>query len=217
MDMPLTRNVVLIDFENVQPRSLKVLAAPGCSVLLFVGASQPRISMDVVEAMQGLGSQGRYVRCHGSGRNALDFHIAFYIGEMAAADPEAFFHIISKDTGFDPLVAHLKSRGLRAGRCVSVADLPMFRPARQSAGVPALPAAKTVLPEARLTHLRDWLVRQDKARPASKVALQNSIANLFQKTLAATEVSALVQQLQQNKWIVLDGNKVRYPAAKPVA
>ncbi len=217
MDMPLARNVVMIDFENVQPTSLKALAAPGFTVLLFVGASQARISMDVAEAMQALGSQGRYIRCHGSGPNALDFHIAFYIGDMAAADPKAFFHIISKDTGFDPRVAHLKSRGLRVGRCVSVADLPMFRPARQSAGVTALPAAETVLPDARLMHLRDWLVRQDKARPASRVALQNSIANLFQKTLAATEVTALVQQLQQNKWVVLEGNKVRYSMAKPAA
>ncbi len=213
MDMPLARNVVLIDFENVQPPSLKELAAPGFKVLVFVGASQTRISMDVAEAMQALGSQGRYIRCHGSGPNALDFHIAFHIGDMAAADPEAFFHIISKDTGFDPLVVHLKSRGLRAGRCASVADLPMFRQARQSAGVSALPAAETVLPDARLMHLRDWLVRQDKARPASRVALQNSIANLFQKTLAATEVTALVLQLQQKKWIVLEGDAVRYQLA----
>ncbi len=58
MDMPLARNVVLIDFENVQPPSLKELAAPGFKVLVFVGASQTRISMDVAEAMQALGSQG---------------------------------------------------------------------------------------------------------------------------------------------------------------
>ncbi|PWB22619.1 hypothetical protein DCO49_15425 [Stenotrophomonas sp. SPM] len=64
-----------------------------------------------------------------------------------------------------------------------------------------------------MMHVRDWLVRQDKARPASRVALQNSIANLFQKTLAATEVAALVQQLQQKKWIVLEGNTVRYQLA----
>lgn len=211
MDMPLARNVVLIDYENVQPPSLKELAAPGFTVMVFVGASQARISMDVAEAIQALGSQGRYIRCHGSGPNALDFHIAFYIGEMAAVDPKAYFHIISRDTGFDPLVAHLKSRGLQAGRCASVADLPMFRAARPKAAAAAAPAAKTVAPDARLMHLRDWLVRQDKARPGSTVALHNSISNLFQKTLAATEVNALVQQLQQNNWIVLDGNKVRYP------
>ncbi|QZN82302.1 hypothetical protein K5K93_07790 [Stenotrophomonas sp. DR822] len=213
MDMPLARNVVLIDFENVQPPSLKELAAPGFTVLVFVGASQARISMDVAEAMQALGSQGRYIRCHGSGPNALDFHIAFYIGEMAASDPKVFFHIISKDTGFDPLVAHLRSRGLQAGRCTSVADLPMFRSARQKAAAAASPATKTMPPDTRLVHLRDWLVRQDKARPGSKAALHNSINNLFQKALPAGEVNALVQQLQQKKWIVLEGNKVCYQVA----
>lgn len=58
MDMPLARNVVLIDFENMQPPSLKELAAPGFTVLVFVGASQARISMDVAEAMQGLAARG---------------------------------------------------------------------------------------------------------------------------------------------------------------
>lgn len=209
MDMPRARNVVLIDYENVQPPSLKALAAPAFTVLVFVGASQSRISMEVAEAIQSLGSQGRYVRCHGNGPNALDFHIAFYIGEMAAADPKSFFHIVSKDTGFDPLVAHLRSRGLRVYRCAAVDDLPMFRTAPGGAA-PSAAATPSVAEDARLGQLRDWLVKQDKARPGSQAALQNAIQNLLKTTVTPAEVGALVRQLQQKKWIALEGRKIRY-------
>ena len=54
--------------------------------------------------MQSLGADAEYVRIEGNGPNALDFHIAFYIGNIAAKDPDCYFHIISKDTGFDPLI-----------------------------------------------------------------------------------------------------------------
>lgn len=233
MDMPLVRNVILIDYENVQPPSLKELLAPGFSVLVFVGASQAKISMDVVEAMHALGAQGRYVRCNGHGSNALDFHIAFYIGEMAAADPGTYFHIVSKDTGFDPLLSHLRSRGLKVGRSTSVAALPMFRTVAQSAAVvpppkkpspaptPPKPKPKpkpAQLSEAlRLQHVCAQLLKQGKARPTRLKSLGSAVHSMFQKTLPDSDVTALIHTLQQKKWIVLEGEAVRYqlPAKAP--
>lgn len=222
MDMPRARNVVLIDYENVQPPSLKELVAPGFTVLIFVGASQSRISMDVAEAVQALGGNGRYVRCNGSGSNALDFHIAFYIGEMAAADPSAFFQIVSRDTGFDPLVAHLQSRRLNVLRCASVADLPMLRGTQQAPAKPPTPVVSKAKPpalsvDARLQRVHAVLVKQGKARPASMKSLTCAINSLFQKALPAKDVTALIQQLQQKKWITLEGSKVRYQLPSKVA
>ena len=60
--------------------------------------------------MQRLGENAEYVKMGGNGSNALDFHIAFYIGQLAERGPNAYFHIISKDSGFDPLIKHLKTR-----------------------------------------------------------------------------------------------------------
>ncbi|MEN5272392.1 PIN domain-containing protein [Stenotrophomonas lactitubi] len=222
MDMPLARNVILIDYENVQPPSLKELLAPGFSVLVFVGASQAKISMDVVEAMHALGTQGRYVRCNGHGSNALDFHIAFYIGEMAATDPGTCFHIVSKDTGFDPLLAHLRSRGLTVGRSTSVAELPMLRAAtKHPAAVPPPPKKPppptppkpkpAQLSEAlRLQHVCGQLLKQGKARPTRLKSLGSAVHTMFQKTLPDSDVTALIHALQQKKWIVLEGQAVRY-------
>ena len=58
----------------------------------------------------------------GKGFNALDFHIAFHIGHLCAQDPNAFLHIISKDTGFGPPIAHLKERKVYAVKSKVVAD-----------------------------------------------------------------------------------------------
>jgi hypothetical protein len=52
--------------------------------------------------MQRLGEHARYVRIGGTGRNALDFHLAFYLGELVQRDPGGVFRVVSKDGGFDP-------------------------------------------------------------------------------------------------------------------
>src|SRR5690606_2175966 len=54
--------------------------------------------------------------------------IAFYIGQLAQKDPRGFFHIISRDTGFDPLVTHLKSKKILACRSAGIAEMPLFKP-----------------------------------------------------------------------------------------
>src|SRR5687767_2649597 len=101
-------NIVLIDFESVQPASLEVLAADHFKVKVFVGATQTKLPFDLVTAIQRMGDRAEYIKISGVGPNALDFHIAYYIGRIASQEPDAFFHIISKDTGFDPLIQHLK-------------------------------------------------------------------------------------------------------------
>ncbi len=74
-------------------------------------------------ALQARGERGRYVRINANGRNALDFHIAFYLGELAAKEPAASFHVISKDDGYDPLLDHVRSRGIDARRSATLASL----------------------------------------------------------------------------------------------
>ena len=102
-------NYVLIDYENVQPEAMAVLNEEHFKVIVFVGANQAKVSFDVASALQQMGERAEYVRISGNGSNALDFHIAFYIGQLAAREPDAYFHIVSKDTGLDPLVQHMKA------------------------------------------------------------------------------------------------------------
>lgn len=125
--MPVPTNYVLIDFENVQPRNLELLQKHPFEVYVFVGENQTKIPYDLAEAMQAMGEKARHIKISGNGPNALDFHIAFYIGQLAAEDPEGYFHIISKDQGFDPLIRHLRNQKIKALREKDLAEIPLLR------------------------------------------------------------------------------------------
>lgn len=77
--------------------------------------------------MQMFGPDAEYIQIDGNGSNALDFHIADYIGRLAAETPDAYFHVISKDTGFDPLIKHLKTQKILCQRSKSIAEIPLVK------------------------------------------------------------------------------------------
>jgi hypothetical protein len=181
-------NYVLIDFESVQPESLRELNHDHFKVLVFVGANQSKLRFEVTASLQQLGTRAEYIKLSGHGPNALDFHIAYYIGRLAAVDPSAYFHIISKDTGFDPLIQHLLSKKIFARRANTVGDIPFV---------------KMEVIQARLQQLK-------AAKPRTVKALSSTIASLFQNQLTETEIAALVQGLANQGGIQVTGTKVTY-------
>lgn len=191
-------NFVLIDYENVQPESLECLNAEQFRVLLFVGANQTKLPFDMAAAMQQLGSRAQYVKISGNGSNALDFHIAFYIGELANREPTAYFHIISKDSGFDPLIQHLKSRKIGALRSKSLDEIPLLK-ANHTKSVPE----KVAIVVADLQ-------RRGPSKPRAIGTLSSTVASIFQKQLPANELSELLMALQEQGIVMVSGNKVSY-------
>ncbi len=191
-------NVVLIDFESVQPESLAALDKDHFKVLVFIGANQSKVPFEVAATMQALGTRAEYVRIAGDGRNALDFHIAYYIGHLAAADPAACFRIISKDKGYDPLIHHLRARKTVVTRSETIDD------------IPDLKVRVLTSHEERLESVIDRLQRNRTARPRTPKTLSSSVAALFQKSLPDEEVAALVKALQDRGLIVIADNKVTY-------
>ena len=133
---------VLIDFENVQPKELGAFGGGGFKVMVFVGPAQPSVPVGLASALQALGHAGSYIHIEGRGPNALDMHIAYYIGRLAVTDPGAVFHIISRDRDYDPLILHLKTQDIECTRWKSVAEInaaqaPAPLPARAHAPKPA--------------------------------------------------------------------------------
>jgi hypothetical protein len=103
-------NFVLVDFENVQPQDIGLLKDGPFKVKVFLGPNQSKIPISLAASLQSLGENAEYIVLETAGNNALDFHLAYYIGVLSAAEPTAFFHVISKDTGFDSLLKHLKGK-----------------------------------------------------------------------------------------------------------
>jgi hypothetical protein len=192
-------NFVLIDFENVKPRSLGTLDRDHCQVLLFVGASQSKVPFELASAMQAMGDRARYVKIAGNGSNALDFHIAFYIGELAAQHPTAFFHVISKDSGFDPLIAHLKSRRILCCKSPTVDDIPLNK------------AATHKSPSERAQLLISKLQQPKATRPVTAKTLSSTIATFFHKQLSDEEIAAVERAMQDLGFLKLVDRKVIYP------
>jgi len=191
-------NYVLIDFENVQPKNLNILANHPFKVFVFIGANQTKVPRHVAVAMQALGDKARYVEIDGSGPNALDFHIAYYIGELSAADPSGSFHVISKDRGFDPLIRHLKGKKIRVRRESDLAEIPNLR-------IP-----KKAKKDDKIDAIVKNLVGRGHTRPRKVKTLQNTINNLISETLTEAELAALVKELEKRKLIVVNNGNIKY-------
>jgi len=194
----LKTNYILIDLENVQPKNLEILKGHDFNVVVFVGSKQMKISFDLAVAMQSLGGVAEYVKIDGDGPNALDFHIAFYIGRISASDDNCYFHIISKDTGFDPLIRHLKTKKIYAQREKDISEIPLLK----------ISNSKSI--SERLDAIVDYLKSRGNAKPRTVVTLSNSINSLFQQKLGEPELSNLVDELVKRKVVVKNGNKVSY-------
>jgi PIN domain len=193
-------NFVLIDSENVKPEFIEKLKHEHFRVVIFVGANLKRLDFAIVNALQSLGSNGSYVQISGHGPSALDFHIAYYIGKLAAAHPDAYFHIISKDKGFDPLIMHLQDQRIPCSRSASILEIPLLRA-----------SAKLLPPNQLASDFYKKRIASTKARPATVMSLQSAIHSHFHKVLSAEEVAEVLRALTAAGHVVINGKKVTYP------
>lgn len=140
----MSKPYVLIDFENVQPKTLDRLQPGSVRIKVFLGQHQNRLMLELVQALQPFGADAEYIAIQGSGPDAVDFHIAFYIGRLAAEDPDAAFTIVSRDKGFDPLVRHLVGLGIP---CQRIPDIDGTPAGAKPAAKKAAKAAQKVVPK----------------------------------------------------------------------
>jgi hypothetical protein len=198
----MRKNHVLIDFESVQVKSLALLAGDQFRVHLFLGPNHTRLNTPLVLAMHALGERARYVELEAAGPNALDFHIAYYLGSLAAADPDGFFHVISKDTGFDPLIKHLKTRKILAARSESIEEMPCFRPAATA------PSPANGLDGLVKVAVED-LIKRKAARPRKVATLRSTVAARLGKE-ADAYLDAVLDALVRAGHVAIEGEKVTY-------
>jgi hypothetical protein len=191
-------NFVLIDFENVQPKDLGLLKDGPFKVKVFLGPNQAKIPVALASALQALGSNAEYIVLDAAGNNALDFHIAYYIGVLSTEDPSASFHIISRDTGFDPLIRHLKARKFFAQRSACIAEMPCFKP--------ALPAAS----DAQVELVVADLIRRKASKPRTQKTLLSTLHALFKKELSEQQLAHLFDALCRRGVVRMEGTKVSY-------
>jgi len=187
---------IFIDYENIAPRAI-----PDHSdikmVFIFAGEKQKDVSFEVAESMQKLGSRAKLVRMVGTGKNALDFHIAFYIGKYSEIDPKGSFKIVSKDKGFDPLAKHLIAGKINCSRIESLAVKKMTKLGLQE-----------LIAELR-ANLKGL---SEKARPKKSAKLKAYIKNRTHEEDAIVE--SIFEALVSEEQIKEVGGKILYTGSQ---
>ena len=215
----MTTNYVLVDFENVQPDSLAALAGGAFRIKVFVGASQARgrISFELSHSMQMLGANAEYVKIARSGPNAVDMHIAYFIGRLIEKEPNAFIYIVSRDTEFDPLVEYLQASGVACKRAKTIAEIARSIP-KPKAPAQAPKSTRSTVPPPRRAHSDKLapIIKQLHSlsgKPATRKKLAQVIANYFHHhggPLTDSAIEQLIEELIRLKYVSQSGNKVSY-------
>lgn len=100
---------VLLDYENVQPGEdeLRALVPEATRVWVFHGPHQKHVA----ERFASYGDGLTEVPISRSGKNALDFHLSFYMGYIASRHPDARMVVVANDQGYSPMLDHAKAMG----------------------------------------------------------------------------------------------------------
>ncbi|WP_182868553.1 PIN domain-containing protein [Rhodopirellula sp. JC639] len=193
---------VFIDLENVLHDCTPQLVEKPTKILVFVGAKQSKLPVETVEALLRFGSQVELITISDSGPNALDFHIAYYLGKLSKSAPSAVFQIISNDKGFDPLIKHLKSQGINADRIKST------KAARPG------PANKKGALAKRLEEAIERLQRTKMSKPRKVKTLHSTLASWFSNKLTDKDIQLVIDQLVAKKHVTISGAQVSYSLPK---
>jgi len=191
----VSNKLLLVDYENVQQLDFKILGE-AYDVVIFVGASQKNVPIELVANAQRLGSRVEWRRVDGNGKNALDFHIACELGRVRERTPAVHCTVLSKDQGFDPLLRYLNKNGLKCARINSLLEL-------SPKG-----ASKTEPNYTRVVELLGKTVKN--ARPRTRLTLSKHVSAMFQNKLGQADLSRIIDLLFANKMITETNNRLSY-------
>lgn len=231
-------NHVFVDFENVHQVDLSLIGAKSVGFTLMVGAKQTKLDSDLVEKLMAHSSSVQLVKLKSSGQNALDFALAYYLGRAVLADPTGYFHIVSKDGGFDPLIDHLRARHIQVHRHASCAELTFSWPGKRAAviepimekTVPKKVAAKNAAKKtvakkvaaqtvatkkmstlaASVGYERVWndFLKNSGNLPTRRKSLQSKIGHLIGADADGEEVAYVIKRLEDAAVLVFTENDV---------
>jgi hypothetical protein len=224
---------LFVDWENKSPTGADLAQVRGAEYRLWIlhGPHQKNFGADQFKAVLPLGDQVRVVQGIKSGRNAMDLHIAFYVGKAREQDRNAgvqgCYVIVSGDKDFDPLLAHLTSKEEKAGRADSIpkalqlartlvggaALKPPPKPQPRAAPKPQPKPQPRPLVSAHATRVMEGLANP-KRQPTTVKRLLNYIGSVLGKENSPAAVDRVVAELKALKVITVDGTKIGYDIRK---
>ena len=167
---------VLLDYENVQPSQdeLRALVPEATNVWVFHGPHQKQIE-------QRFGSYGNAITAvpiSKTGKNALDFHLSFYMGYITSRNHAASIVVVANDNGYGPVLEHAKAMGFSvrqhghsraSGAPTQKAPAMKTAPSKTAASkTPVAKAAPVKKAAAKKIPAKKAAAKKTPARPAKK-------------------------------------------------
>lgn len=193
--MSVYEEYLYIDYENVQDVQVDVIQKT-VKVMIIVGDNQAKVPIELVQRTQPFGDAVEWLRVNGKGRNALDFFVAFFLGRDVATDSKKTFIIYSKDTGYDPLINHLRKIGIKAKRIVSFLELSQNKAKKMD--------------EAEIKKVKERLRKvQANKRPKKRSSLTAFIAAQLSGT-SKPDVDNIIEELFIKKIVYEENGLIKY-------
>ena len=190
------KNIILIDYENLQVKNLDDVYCLDADVYVFRGPTQNKLPAELIESAQKFGSRITWIKTSRQGHNALDFHIAYFVGQIVQSDPKLFFHIVSKDDGFDALIDFMKERKLFIDRVESIEEIPLVKKMKAIESNP-------------VAFIKDRIL--NVSSPSRLKTLRTAIAKWLEKDEEKL-INGIVESLKKEKFLEIDAQgKVTYP------
>lgn len=127
---------ILLDFENVQPTEsdLRKVVPDARHLWVFHGPHQRQVE----KRFKSFKGNVTTVPISRTGKNALDFHLSFYMGYLAARHQTSPIVVFANDTGYDPMLEHARTMAFAVrrqghGQARAAPTKPAAKPAKVSA------------------------------------------------------------------------------------
>lgn len=231
---------VLIDCENVGLNGLLDLVvqtdgSPIKFVLFHNASNKLNIPLDKLKDLTNAVTEGRLESIGLSipqnmtkkqAENALDFYIAFYMGQVMPREPfDSHCVILSKDRDYDPLILHVQKE-FDASRCERIDS---YEKLAKRLGFSLNEEQPKVLPTVRkmnfdvgqldvdvdkfVPKVKKLLDGMAKNLPSTKIKLQRTIKSwLMADKLTDADILQIIKALQNAGHLSFDanGNKLQY-------
>jgi hypothetical protein len=215
---------IFVDYENIKRIDPAVFALEGATFTLLLGPQNRTLNVALVEQLMVRAAAVELVRLEEPGRNAVDFALAYYLGRKVVTDPTAQYYLISKDTGYDPLIAHLWARKVRVRR---IEDFESLNARRDTTDVGAARAvvervapkkssmvwstkgatassAKAIATSDPISRVLAHLRKNPNNRPRRQKTLMRHLAAQFLKGATDEEIERLVGTLVKSGHLEID-------------
>lgn len=189
------QKIVLVDYENLPNIDLSDAEKDKhVEVYIFVGQNQKKIPVEVVFEMQRMGSSAHWVKVVGSGKNNLDFHLCFMMGQLhEQKSTDTDFFVLSKDKGFDNVIEYAKQWGRRCYRIEEVRQIHNPKAIEPPPKVPKKPKPVDKHLDPILQHLRR---HKPQARPRKLRTFRNFLLSNFKELSEKHDPDELIRQLR---------------------